>query len=54
MEELDIRQLDKWMGSNEAIGVTEIHAFANRFQPATAGSVWLWWREMTLAARWRG
>jgi hypothetical protein len=42
------------MGSNEAKGVTEIRAFANRFQPADGGTAWLWWCEMTLAARWRG
>jgi hypothetical protein len=46
--------LDKWMGSNEAKGVTEFRALANHFPPAAAGSAWLWWREMTLAARWRG
>jgi hypothetical protein len=34
--------------------VTEIRAFANQFQPAAGGMARLWWRGMTLAARWRG
>jgi hypothetical protein len=34
--------------------VTEFSAIANQFQPAAAASVQLWWRDMTLAARWRG
>jgi hypothetical protein len=50
----NIDTLDKLVGGNEAIDVTEIRALANRFQPATGGKAWLWWREMTLAARWRG
>jgi hypothetical protein len=42
------------MDGNEAKDVTEIRALANHFQPAAAGSAWLWWQNNFLAARWRG
>jgi hypothetical protein len=46
--------LDRLDDSNEAKEVNEIRALANDLQPATSGTAWLWWRDMTLAARWRG
>jgi len=51
---LNLATLDKLVDGNEAKDVTEIRTLANHCQPAAAGSAWLWWREMTLAARWRG
>jgi len=42
------------VGSYEFALVTEFRAIAYRFQPAADASVQLWWRDMTLAARWRG
>jgi len=46
--------LDKLIGGNEAKGVNEIRVLANRSNPAPGGNARLWWREMDLAARWRG
>jgi hypothetical protein len=47
-------KLDRLDWGHEANGVNEIRALANQFQPAAGGKAWLWWRDMTFAARWRG
>ena len=46
--------LDRFSEEHEAKGVIENRAFANCPVPAVSGKAWLWWRDMTFAARWRG
>lgn len=46
--------VDNGLVIREAGRVIEFRASANDFESAASGTAWLWWCDMTLAARWRG